>query len=325
VSIQENRENFWAYRQDVSRFPNEGGVLGVSSPATLRQFLPEDERYYLSPSWEYHQNTFGWRQQISELEIWLDSWLGMDPAQMSLEDLAYYSGVLQAEALVEYINNYRRRMFSTAAAIFWMYNDSWPASDSWTIVDYYLRRKLSYHPVRRAFDPLQIIPVVEDEHMRVYGVNDTLQPWHGEARYGLARFDGRDMAEEDVAVTLEPNAATFLGEMPLSLWEERGYSEWLAYATLLEEDRVIRQNRLLLARYKEIEWPEPRVQVSRSGERVSFLSDVYAWGVCIDPEGEVDLPDDVFDLLPGVPYTMPWPQDRELPKVARVANYRPGK
>ncbi|NLX43221.1 MAG: hypothetical protein GXY79_07060 [Chloroflexi bacterium] len=132
VSLFGDLENYWAYRVDESRFPNEGGALGASSIATLNDFMPESERYYLSPSWDYHDNELALgpnprgngpgRKSITE--TWFATWYGLDPASMNLADYAYYSGALQAEALVEYINNYRRRMFSSSSAIFWMYNDS---------------------------------------------------------------------------------------------------------------------------------------------------------------------------------------------------------
>jgi hypothetical protein len=56
------------------------------------------------------------------------------------------SALLQAEGLQEYISNYRRRMFSSAAAVFWMYNDSWPVTHGWTIVDYYLPQEAGLPP-----------------------------------------------------------------------------------------------------------------------------------------------------------------------------------
>jgi beta-mannosidase len=320
VSIQQNRENFWAYREDVSRFPNEGGALGASSPATLRQMLPENERYYLSPSWEYHDNEIAISARSLMIEEWFARWLGLDPRSMSLDDYAFFSAMLQSEALVEYVSNFRRRMFSTSSAIFWMYNDSWPVTHGWTIVDYYLRRKLAYHPVRRAFDPLQIIPAIEGDKVLILGVNDTLEPWRGDACFGIARIDGRGKRQWSVPVNLAPNACTSVGEFPLAQWEEQGYKETLAFAALLRWGRVLRQNRILMAPYKEIVWPRAQVSVERVQGRADFSCDTFAWGVCLDPNGEADLPDDLFDLLPGITWSVPWPEDRPLPAVVRVAS-----
>ena len=88
---------------------------------------------------------------------------------MRLEDYAVASGLLQAEALSEYIANYRRRMFSSASAVFWMYNDSWPVTHGWTIVDYYLRKKPAYHPVRRAFAPVTVVVARGREQVGLWG------------------------------------------------------------------------------------------------------------------------------------------------------------
>ncbi|MCD6520871.1 MAG: hypothetical protein J7M05_13215 [Anaerolineae bacterium] len=320
VTLGENRENFWAYRSDESRFPNEGGALGLSSLATLYDFLPPEERYYLSPSWLFHDNEMCERAQGFMGEEWFQRWLGWNPAEMTLEDYAFYSGVLQAEALVEYISNFRRRMFSTSSAIFWMYNDSWPVTHGWTIVDYYLRRKLAYHPVRRAFDPIQIIPAIEGDKVLIIGVNETHDVWRGEARFGLARFDGSKRIEQLAYAELAPNAATVIAHFPLSDWEKESFKRAAAYAVLWHEGRVFRQNRLLLAPYKEISWAKPNVKVWREGDQAIFKSDVFVWGVCLDPLGEQDLPDDLFDLLPGLPWSIPWPQDKPLPKIARIAS-----
>jgi hypothetical protein len=52
---------------------------------------------------------------------------------------------------------------------------------------------------------------------------------------------------------------------------------------------------------------------------VTFYSDVFVWGACIDTNGEKDLPDNCFDLLPGIPYTIPW-SGKETPKVLFTGN-----
>src|SRR5581483_10511101 len=91
----------------------------------------------------------------------LEQWLGLCVRDMNLADFVFYGGVIQGEALAEYIKNFRRRKFDCASAIFWMFNDVWPAVRSWTIVDYYLRRTPSFHPVRRAFLQVGVVVVQE--------------------------------------------------------------------------------------------------------------------------------------------------------------------
>ena len=342
VSLGAGKGDFWEYRKDVSRFPNEGGVLGASGMATLRQFLPEDQRRVFSPSWEFHDNACNYWQDSGVCYDILERWLGKTPDDLSFEDYCFYSGILQAEGLQEYSNNFRRRMFSSSSAIFWMYNDCWPASHGWTIVDYYLRRKLAYHPVRRAFAPVHVIPVVEGEKVLIFGVNDTPEPWTGEVRFGLFRLDGGETPSAqrpvplikgdsaaplldkeglgEVKVTLPANASTVVGEIPMESWRSLGEDSSGAFALLLKDGITVSQNRVFVTRFKDLKFAEPKIEIERRGDRAAFTSPTFVWAVCLDPDCDSPLADDVFDLLPGIPYEVPWPEDAPLPTVRRCGS-----
>ncbi len=208
-------------------------------------------------------------------------------------------------------------MYSSASAIFWMYNDTWPASHGWTIVDYYLRRKLAYHPVRRAFAPITVIPAVEGEKILIFGVNETANPWQGEARFGLFRLAGGLPADKTVSLTLPPNTSTIIGELPLSDLNDLGAENAGAFALLLKDGATVAQNRLFMAHFKDLKWADPEIRVERRGDKAVFLSDTFAWAVCLDPECDSDVPDDLFDLLPGIEYAIDWPANDPLPAVRR--------
>jgi beta-mannosidase len=320
VSLGAGGPDFWEYRNDVSRFPNEGGVLGASCPATLRQFLPEDQRRLFSPAWEFHDNACNYWVQPPLTYRSFEFWLGRKPEEVTFEDYAFYSGILQSEGLQEYANNYRRRMFSSSSAIFWMYNDSWPATHGWTIVDYYLRRKLAYHPVRRAFAPVHVIPAIEGEEVVIFGVNDTPKARSGQVRWGIFRLAGGLPVDRTADVALPPNASTVLGRMPLAEWESIGTADSGAFTVLLEDGRPVAQNRLFVTRFKDLRFAEPDIKVERRGSKAVFSSPTFVWAVTLDWDGESPIADDVFDLLPGIEYEIAWPEDVELPKAQRSAS-----
>ncbi len=54
--------------------------------------------------------------------------------------------------------------------------------------------------------------------------------------------------------------------------------------------------------------------------RPIFESDAFAWRVCLDLDGETPLPDNFFDVLPGIPTVLDWPDSLAAPRVLRVAN-----
>jgi beta-mannosidase len=129
--------------------------------------------------------------------------------------------------------------------------------------------------------------------------------------------------QEEIPVELLPNASTLVAQYPLEAWHRAGTDSAGAFATLWVDGVCIRQNRLLLARYKDVRWAQPEICVTRRGDRAVFASPTFMWGVCIDPAGEAGLADDVFDLLPGIEWSIPWCPDRELPRVAYTGNAGP--
>jgi beta-mannosidase len=316
--------DFWQYRTFVDRFPNEGGVLGATSPATLRQFLQEDQRSLGSPAWDHHDNplaaTDSRHGALGHAYATVEMWLGHDPSAMDWEDYAFSSALLHAEGLQEYIYNYRRRMFSSASAVFWMYNDSWPVTHGWTIVDYYLRKKLAYHPVRRAFRPVTVVVADENEEAVVYGVNDSTQPWSGELRYGLFLLAGGMPLDRKQAVTLPPNASTPLTRFSRNEWGQAGLAKSGAFAVLSQGRQLVAQHRLFLKRFKDLLFVEPKISLARKDGQVSLSCNQFAWGVCLDVEGELPLADNCFDLLPGIPYSLPWPNALPEPQIIRVGS-----
>ena len=314
-SVGFQNTDFRDYREMICRFPNEGGVLGPTALPTVRACLEPGQEMPKSFAWEVHENSMachGWADNM------LKQWLGKSIRSMDLEGYVYYGGIVQGEGLSEYIRNFRRRMFSSASAIFWMYSDCWPMVRSWTIVDYYLRRTPCFHPVRRAFAPVTVVVAVEDGKVKVFGVNEG-PAVEAELRYGLFALSGDYPVDEAKSVNLAANASTLLAEFDESAWLELGETKHAAFAILSQGGREIARDRLFLPLFKELEWPEADVAVRKEGSQVTFQCDAFAWRVCLDLDGEA-LPDNFFDLFPGVPYTLEWPEDLGEPRVLYVGN-----
>jgi beta-mannosidase len=318
VSLGAAGPDFWAYRNYVDRFPNEGGVMGASSPATIRQFLPPDEQYMRSFSWDHHDNEVNfWNYKPGIDYQFVEFWLGKSAEDLGFEKYLLASALIQAEGLNEYISNYRRRMFSTSSAIFWMYNDSWPATHGWTIVDYYLRKKLAYHPVRRAFQPVTTVLAMEHDTVKVFGVNDSPVDWQGTLRYGIFRLSGRYNVDERLPIVIPANASAVLASISAVQWNNRKATG--AFGILEKDGKQVAQYRLFTERFKDMSFSKPVVKITRGKGTVTLESDVFVWGACIDVDGEKEVPDNCFDLLPGIPYTIPW-TDKEMPKIEFTGN-----
>ncbi|MFN3682547.1 MAG: glycoside hydrolase family 2 protein [Fimbriimonadaceae bacterium] len=324
VSLAGRFADWWQYRRRNDRFPNEGGVLGCSVPKTLREFLPADQRRVHSPAWRHHDNFFAWLPgaegaQGRAYETFRE-WTGLNPEDVPLEDFALLSGVLQAEGLDEYIRNYRRRMFDSASAVFWMFNDSWPVAMGWTTQDHRLRRKPAYHAVRRAFSPVAVVVAEEGDGVLVFGVNDTDQTVEGTLQAGVFLFEGRPFEAEPRPVALAPNSSTVLLESSDREWREAGFERAGFAALLTLGDGTVLRHRLLKARFRDLTLPEARVRLRKDGAAVTLESETWAWGVLLDRDGESPVPDNAFDLLPGVPHRLTWEPGLGEPSVAWVAS-----
>jgi len=311
--------DFRKYRLMDCRFPNEGGFLGATSLPTVRSCLPRGEDRPGSFHWEMHDNSIAYWTETCNPDRQLVQWLGKDIGSMSIEDYVYWAGLLQGEALSEYIRNFRRRMFSTASAIFWMYNDCWPMVRSWTTVDYYLRRTPSFHPVRRAMSPLAVVTAHEGGKIKIFGVNEG-PAWKGELRYGIFALAGGLPKDVAVKAALPANASTLLAEFDEAELTAAGDTRHGAFAILSDRGATVAQDRLLLPLFKDIAWPAASVSVRRQGTQAVFESPTFAWRVCLDLDGEKRLADNFFDVLPGIATVIDWPDELGEPKVLRVGN-----
>jgi beta-mannosidase len=306
-----------SYRAMICRFPNEGGTLGPTSLATMYACLPEGQKTTTSFAWKIHDNGGAFSQGPNSANQSLVDWFGKSLKEMSVEDFAYWGGLIQSEGLREYCDNFRRRMYSSAAAVFWMYNDCWPASRSWTIVDYYLRRTPVFATVRRTFAPIHVVVAQEGDNVSVFGINDNPERFVGDLRYGVFNLAGGFQLDNHHPVELPPNASIQIASFAMQNWTRANASA--AFAQLSQGDQFIAKNRLILPKFSELVWSPATVEVTVEGSTATFRSDTFAWGVCLDLDGDHPIADNFFDLYPGIPYTIPWSR-REKPKILRIGN-----
>lgn len=313
VTLMEDSTDFWAYREYEDRFPNEGGVLGASTLATLKQFIPEDEMYIRSFTWDQHDNSKNFEIEGEGVTYrFVEDWLGVNYQQMELNDYVFASGLIQSEGLSEYINNYRRRMFSSSCAIFWMYNDSWPVTHGWTIIDYYLRKKLAYFPVKRVFNPISVVVANDGDRINVYGINEKNERWSGKLQYGVFNIKGGKLLNNSKNVTIPSNSSTILASFDRNKYKSIENDNHGVFAVLSKENELVSQHRLFLKRFKDLSFSVPEIEIKYSDDKATFISPVFVWGVCLDIDGESEVQDNCFDLIPGVPYTVNIKSDEKL-------------
>ena len=282
------------------RFPNEGGVLGSTSLDNIEDCLEPGQRYLHSFSWDIHDNMLeGWKPGTSSdasVLFWLDS----DVRKLALEEAVYALGAVQADGLTTYIDHFRSRKFDTSAAIFWMYNDCWPATISWTIVDHKLRRTPSFYPVKRAFEYVRVLLTQTSEVFDILVNNDSLTDVYLTLITGFFSCDGAKTPERESVINIPANSCVKYDHLPQDLCE----TNMIPYALLRDADgKILSQNRFISARFYELPLvKEPVIRRETGDGWVAFTSDVFVPYACVGLRGDDRDTDNFFDLLPGIPY-----------------------
>ena len=297
----EERVRFSNYAEDRGRFISEFGVLSVTPLETLRRFLPEQDLDPASDGWKYHQNWF----DMGAVEVALRLYW-KDPSLLALDEYAFMSQVIQAEALKLALEHCRRRKFDCSGALYWMLADCWGTSTSWATIDYYLTPKPSYYYVKRAFAPVLLSFVDEEDSISAWLTNDSPQPVSGHLRVFSVNMQTGACHEWRADASIEANASHEVARYTLQDIPPNDRSSYVFHGQFSSASGVLSRNRHLLAGFHLSDLPMPDVHLTYEIEflgstnhvlRVS--ADQYAWMVYLNAGSDVWLEDNYFDLLPG--------------------------
>ena len=294
------RIDYRRYALDEGKFITEYGQLAPSAKETLIQSIPRKELYLNSPVWEYHNNT---HKTAKESMKGVLKRFFISEEKLSLKEYVIGSQMLQAEALKFSLEHWRRRMFNTAGALFWMYADCWGTTGGWTIVDYYLRLKPSYFYVKKAFEPLHV-SLKETSPIEVWVTSDTYDTYSIDVEYGIKTFDGEELIKEHKQERIPTAGAMLAGKVDSTDISQKQRSKAFCYAKIYSENKLISQNRCFLVDFKNLELPEPNLEtmlkkISDNTYQLELNSKNFGWMVSVElPEGG-SLSDNYFDIFPG--------------------------
>ena len=293
----EERADFRRYERVGGRFASEYGMLAPPPVESLRTGLEKDGVSPGSRAWKFHTNRYAGEVQEARLSLFC----GENAKRLGLGRRVLLEQILQAEGLRTAIEHFRRRKFTCSGSLFWMFNDCWPAV-SWSVVDYYGRRKPAFYAVKRAYQPVLVSIRDDRTHLSLWVVNDTPEPVEGTLEHGLMNFSSPYDAEvRSEPFRVGPNEASCITSVPMPT----AALEWKFYFARLEVGGAyIAQNRFFFTTFKGIRWPQVTPfwtleAVEGLDHSIRIGAACYAWAVRIElPDGVVP-EDNYFDLFPG--------------------------
>ena len=117
-----------------------------------------------------------------------------------IDEYLYRADILSYESTKAMFEAFRVRRPHTTGIIQWMLNGARPGI-YWQLYDYYKQPNAAYYGVKKANAPVQLI---YDYHTKaVYAVNETLQPFSGQASMKLLK--GSEALEDTKEIEVEPD------------------------------------------------------------------------------------------------------------------------
>lgn len=281
------------YDKVTSKFVSEYGYVGPCKKSSIIEYHGGQPMERGSRIWQLHNNTFEKDTVAAGIAKHYT-----DPEALGLDQYLLYAGLCQG-LMLGYSLEAIRFKEDCHGALFWMYNDCW-GETGWTIIDYYLKRKISYYFVKRAFAPLKIILRESGDTVRVLGINETAEAVSTEVEYGYVSLDGKSKDTRKKAVVLAPRSRSVVLEFEKGDYD---FSNGLL-CVIPEAASGIKPEVLRQCSFRELKVPVTDLKVydfRRDGRDTSFkvTSNCYAHAVHFNLDDGIRLSDEYFDLLPG--------------------------
>lgn len=287
---------------DVPIFNSEYGYGGPCCIESTKQYLGHDNPNLFDETGRQHTNTF---YDIPRVNFSITEHY-QDAQGLPLDQYILLGGLCQGLNLGYSLESMRANV-QTMGGIFWMYNDTW-GENGWTIIDYYLRRKISYYNVKRCLAHQRLLL---RRGGQVYGgktseilliaINDTPRPMQVHGQWGYQRYDGTQSQLTALKASVAPFDHAVIATMPMPTVDQLATGTVVAIpdqATSLEQASWLR------GPYRTLNLPDARVRITscrRVGDQlhVTVSCDVFAHAVHLNVPGGSRLSDHYFDLFAG--------------------------
>jgi beta-mannosidase len=293
------------FRRLPTRFCSEFGLESFPSMRALALFTGDSNPKITGPVMRGHQKSLGGNQKI------LFYLLAKYRNPKNFRDLAYLSQLTQAGAMAFATEHWRRNMASCGGALYWQYNDCWPAA-SWAGIDYAKQYKALHYHARHFNKPLAL----SNDHYRnraeIYLANDLPGDFEGLLKWELKDFYGGPISAGECSVRLSGSSARRILSLPYREILKGKRKNAAALCLTLRRNggegpgrgEIADRRDCLLVPDKLAKLPRPRIGLSCAIEggraRLTLSSDAYARHVQVEIEGiDAALSDNFFDIGGG--------------------------
>ncbi|MGF7142708.1 beta-mannosidase [Anaerotaenia torta] len=283
-----------AFDRLKTRFSSEYGFYGALMHSSVKRYHDGEKLRMGSPVWEHHGEYPRKHQGIMEgIRRHL-----AEPKENCAGDYLLYSGILQGCLYKDLAETLRSKEYCQGNLI-WMYNDCWPET-GWTVIDYYLTRKISYYFLKRAYEPKKFLVKRQDGLIRFIIINESGEALSLSLEYGYVRFNGKKSFTQPAEIELAAHARHEFS-VPA---EHEDFQSGCYYIKALNHPEFTAASEIR-PYYRALQLPEAQPEMTitdRTGEYVDVrvVSGTYvpvAYLACEDDR--IHYSDNYFELLPN--------------------------
>lgn len=305
-------KTFEEYEKHYFRFCSEFGFQSFPCKKSVDQFtIPEDQNIF-SKIMELHQKNGHANGRI--LKHLADNFL----YPKDFESVLYVSQLLQGIAIRTAVLHMRRNKGRCMGALYWQFNDNYPAA-SWSSIDYYGRWKALHYMAKRFYEPLTQCLVVErgeaklssnkysipSVNVRAYVINDSQDSIGVRVSTILRGIDGKEIVRYDDSTHAVAGKVMALNEHDYSRYIERNGAENVyVEADFAYTNKEHRYEIITFVPYKHMNLVMPNIDVLVQDEEDAYVitlnTDSFAPFVTLDiKDSDAVFEDNVIDLTVG--------------------------
>lgn len=184
------KKPFESLDSDLPRFMSEFGFQSFPEMKTIASFAsPED--------YQIESEVMNAHQKSSIGNSLIRTYMERDfIIPESFEDFVYVGLVLQGQGMRHGLEAHRRNRPYCMGTLYWQLNDSWPVV-SWSSIDYYGNWKALHYQAQRAFAPVLINCLQQDNSISVYLISDRLDTMEDMTlELKVIDFDGKQVGKK---------------------------------------------------------------------------------------------------------------------------------
>ena len=296
------KKPFESLDTDLPRFMSEFGFQSFPEMKTIAAFAASEDYQIESEVMNAHQKSSIGNSLIR-------TYMERDYIiPESFEDFVYVGLVLQGQGMRHGLEAHRRNRPYCMGTLYWQLNDSWPVV-SWSSIDYYGNWKALHYQAKRAFAPVLINPIQQNDSLSVYLISDRLDTMEQMTlEMKVVDFDGKTLGKKIQVHSLEVPANTskcvYRAKLDGWLTPEDCRRSFLKLILKDESGHQVAESVHFFRKTKDLQLPPISVsyQMKQTDGKceLTLFSSMLAKDIFIEtPLQGARYSDNFFDLLPG--------------------------